>query len=306
MVLAAERPLKSIPGQLLDDFTLGGRIPVESFYVDDTNAGEETHFVFPEKSIASYLKGVKKSFLNIHMIYTRFNATYGPEAAMMMQPKADWIYFALHKYMTTIRNSSVAVFGSAEPYVEVSCIEVGAKHVTTIEYNNLTYMHEKITTLSKFQFPTLYARGGEYRNSFDVAFSVSSFDHDGLGRYGDPLDGNGDLKAMSRAMFLLKPGGLLFLTVPIGPDVIVFNLLRRYGTVRLPLLLQGWEVVERMFWDERRLTEPQANYRRSYEPVFVLRKPLRASATDGTDTAMNVDCVAQPAKVGTEIPGDEL
>lgn len=293
-----ERPPKLIPNNLLDDYTFGGRIPVESFYVDDTNAGEETHFVFPEKSIASYFKGVKKSFLNIHLMYTRFNATYGPEADLMLQPKADWIYFALHKYMSTIRNASVAVFGSAEPYVEVACLEVGARHVTTIEYNNLTYMHDKITTISKFKFPELYACDGEYHNSFDVALSISSFDHDGLGRYGDPLDGNGDLKAMSRTMSLLKPGGLLFLTVPIGPDVIVFNLLRRYGTIRLPLLLKGWEVVEKMFWVESKLTDQHANYRKSYEPVFVLRKPL--------DMVVNAECIPHTEVLSMVVPNADV
>lgn len=292
-VCAAEKPSKVIPGHLLNDYTLGGQIPVEAFYVDDTNAGEETHFVFPEKSIASYLKGVKKSFLKIVLMYSRFNGTYGRTEDLLLQPKADWIYFALHKYINTIKNSSVAVFGSAEPYAEVACIELGARHVTTIEYNNLTYMHENISTISKFQFPDLYACNGQYQNSFDVALSISSFDHDGLGRYGDPLDGNGDLKAMARTMSLLKPGGLLFLTVPIGPDVIVFNLLRRYGTIRLPLLLQGWEVVERMFWVEERLTEPQANYRKSYEPVFVLRKPL--------DATVNVVCIEEPM-VADDVP----
>ena len=50
-----------------------------------------------------------------------------------------------------------------------------------------------------------------------------------LGRYGDPIDPIGDLKAMNNTMKLLKPGGILFLSVPIGPDVIVFNLQRRYG-----------------------------------------------------------------------------
>ena len=80
---------------------------------------------------------------------------------------------------------------------------------------------------------------------FDVALSISSFDHDGLGRYGDPVDPKGDIKAMQEAQALLKPGGLMFLTVPVGPDILVWNLHRRYGEHRLPLLLGGWEEVER-------------------------------------------------------------
>ncbi len=39
---------------------------------------------------------------------------------------------------------------------------------------------------------------------FDMALSISSFDHDGLGRYGDPLDPVGDLKAMRTFFFHLR------------------------------------------------------------------------------------------------------
>ena len=45
---------------------------------------------------------------------------------------------------------------------------------------------------------------------------VHSFDHDGLGRYGDPLNPAGDLVAMETVKRVLKDEGLLFLTVPIG------------------------------------------------------------------------------------------
>ena len=43
-----------------------------------------------------------------------------------------------------------------------------------------------------------------------------SFDHDGLGRYGDPINPDGDLVAMDTVRNVVKEGGVLFLTVPIG------------------------------------------------------------------------------------------
>ena len=43
-----------------------------------------------------------------------------------------------------------------------------------------------------------------------------SFDHDGLGRYGDPINPDADLEAMQNAQRLLRPGHKMFLTVPIG------------------------------------------------------------------------------------------
>lgn len=46
-------------------------------------------------------------------------------------------------------------------------------------------------------------------------------------RYGEPLNAIGDFVAMRLIRCVLKPDGLLFLTLPIGPDLIVHNLLRR-------------------------------------------------------------------------------
>lgn len=76
---------------------------------------------------------------------------------------------------------------------------------------------------------------------------------------------------MRSAWRSLRPGGVLLLTVPVGPDILVWNLHRRYGRLRLPLLLQGWEEVARFGWEEDRLSAP-ASSRRSYEPFFLLRR----------------------------------
>ena len=92
-----------------------------------------------------------------------------------------------------------------EPWVEAAAIFAGARevcihpidtgtsiflfHVVTVEYNSLTYnyssSHSFIRTVSGSEFSAFYLNEV---SSFDIALSVSSFDHDGLGRYGDPLD----------------------------------------------------------------------------------------------------------------------
>jgi hypothetical protein len=89
---------------------------------------------------------------------------------------------------------------------------------------------------------------------------------------------------MRLARCALRPGGVLLLSVPVGPDVVVYNLHRRYGRLRLPLLLYGWELEHAMGWQAHRLDQP-ANYRRTYEPVFVLRKPDASTpSTEATET----------------------
>jgi hypothetical protein len=76
-------------------------------------------------------------------------------------------------------------------------------------------------------------------NYFDFVVSFSSIEHSGLGRYGDPLDPIGDIREIEKILCWLKPGGLLFLGIPIGKDHIVFNLHKFYGQLRLPLIFQG-------------------------------------------------------------------
>lgn len=53
-------------------------------------------------------------------------------------------------------------------------------------------------------------------------------EHIGLGRYGDPLDPNGDLKAIAELNRVLAPGGNLLFVVPIGRPKIAFNAHRIY------------------------------------------------------------------------------
>lgn len=59
-----------------------------------------------------------------------------------------------------------------------------------------------------------------------------------------------------------------------GPDVVVWNLHRRYGAVRLPLLLRGWSQVAVVGWREELLTT-EASWLKTYEPVFVLENDNR-------------------------------
>lgn len=54
-------------------------------------------------------------------------------------------------------------------------------------------------------------------------------EHVGLGRYGDPLDYDGDLKAMSELTRVLARGGHLLFVVPVGRPRIHFNAHRIYG-----------------------------------------------------------------------------
>lgn len=103
-----------------------------------------------------------------------------------------------------------------------------------------------------------------------------------------------------------RGGGLLFLSVPVGPDVLAWNLLRRYGRVRLPLLLEGWALagaaeasvlppkatgvqaaaaLGEVAWRADALDDTSVHFSRSFEPVLVLTPTMKSSCdSDGVST----------------------
>jgi len=89
--------------------------------------------------------------------------------------------------------------------------------------------------------------------SFDLVINCSAIEHVGIpGRYGVVAERkDGDLDAMNRLRDLLKPAGLMLLTVPIGRDTVFPPLHRVYGAERLPRLLEGFRVESREFWRKR-------------------------------------------------------
>ena len=134
-------------------------------------------------------------------------------------------------------------------------------------YNDLTYEHPKLVTFTPSGLAARVAKHGKY----DLIVTMSSLDHDGLGRYGDPMAPDGDLLTLDSLASVISPSGLCFLTVPVGPDAIVWNLHRRYGPIRLPLLLEGgpWRV-KKQFGFQKSLLTREADWRKTYEPVHVL------------------------------------
>ena len=72
-------------------------------------------------------------------------------------------------------------------------LAAGAQSVTSIEYNVLDYDHPRISTVTNAEW---YGKGGGHSRGekFDVIFSISTFEHDGLGRYGDAINPDADIE----------------------------------------------------------------------------------------------------------------
>ena len=69
-------------------------------------------------------------------------------------------------------------------------------------------------------------------------------EHVGLGRYGDPLDPCGDVKAMRELSRVLAPNGKLLFVVPVGRPRVCFNAHRVYGYDQILTSFADLQLVE--------------------------------------------------------------
>jgi hypothetical protein len=235
-----------IPSKLYEGYTMDGKATLEYKYANDCS--EEIQKMFNDnftlETFEQYLEKATR----------RENFYYGPTD--------EWLYAALTKY--PIEGKDICIIGSANPWYEAIALSFGAKSCTVIEYSKRESFHENLT----YKQPHEITEG-----NFDACFSISSVEHDGLGRYGDPLDPDGDLKAMKNLENFLKEDALVYFAVPMGIDKVVFNVHRVYGENRIAKILEGWETVDQFgFFPETFTNNVNGINGTPYQPVYVLRK----------------------------------
>ena len=172
----------------------------------------------------------------------------------------QYLYTALQKF--SVNGKDVLIFGSANPWYEAVMIENGATSVDVVEYSDRESFDSRIN----------YFKPGTIRKKYDILISISSFEHDGLGRYGDPIKYDADLIAMDDAKKFIKDDGIMFFAVPVGLDTICFNQHRVYGKHRLPLMLKNWECIDSFGFKDKDLNNSLNNkYGTPYQPIFILK-----------------------------------
>ncbi|TDG35299.1 DUF268 domain-containing protein [Pedobacter changchengzhani] len=81
-------------------------------------------------------------------------------------------------------------------------------------------------------------------NSVESISCMHTVEHIGLGRYGDPIDYDGDIKAMKELARVLAPAGNLLFVVPVGFRRIEFNAHRIYQYEDIIETFPSLEIVE--------------------------------------------------------------
>ena len=183
---------------------------------------------------------------------------------------SERLWYALNQHLTKNSATQIAVIGSISPWVESLILSFGLPSVDTVDYNIPISLDERINVKPIDEIK-------QDENKYDFLVSYSSIEHDGLGRYGDPISPKGDRAAMIEMWSMLKKDGILFLNVPYNNfDVLVYNQHRVYGPKRLQMITEGlFEPIEAFvhhegismdnFFEKKEENNPR-------EPVFILRK----------------------------------
>jgi hypothetical protein len=73
---------------------------------------------------------------------------------------------------------------------------------------------------------------------------MHTIEHIGLGRYGDAIDPNGDLKAINELKRVVAPNGSLLFVTPVGKPKIEFNAHRIYSYEQITSYFTGMQLTE--------------------------------------------------------------
>lgn len=139
-------------------------------------------------------------------------------------PKSSLQLVEVFNKFINLSGKKCMVLGSISPWIECLLLHFNAESVTTLDY---------VTPKCNYKINTLSMNNYNKEIKYDVIISFSSLEHDGLGRYGDPINPNGDIDACIEAYTMLKKDGYFICGIPIGDGCIEGNYHRIYNQKRI-------------------------------------------------------------------------
>jgi SAM-dependent methyltransferase len=205
------------------------------------------------KIIAFFFKRIfDKAFFELNTIETYFRqdecASYKDcrllYRLLKNQPPASDRYI---EYPWMVENIRTMKSGKILDIGSTICDRLFAFLPKTVEIHGIN-LNDKPIKNDAIKFKTGDIRKTDYPNDFfDCITCISTLEHIGVsGRYGSDEDKDGDVKAMREMKRILKPNGILLVTVPYGAqDVLPINKL--YSKERIKNLYEGFEIVSQEF-----------------------------------------------------------
>jgi hypothetical protein len=142
-------------------------------------------------------------------------------------PKSSLQFVEVFNKFVNLSGKNCLVLGSISPWIECLLLHFNADSVSTLDY---------ITPECNYKINILSMNNYKKEIKYDVIISFSSLEHDGLGRYGDPINPNGDIDACIEAYTMLNDNGYFICGIPIGYGIIEGNCHRIYNKKRIDKL----------------------------------------------------------------------
>jgi hypothetical protein len=142
--------------------------------------------------------------------------------------------------------SDIRIFNTLSAFVPVEFIDFRPLRV---DVDGLTCIQGNLTELAK---PSA---------SIPSLSCLHVIEHVGLGRYGDTIDPAGSTKALAELQRVLAPGGMLYISTPVGRQRVCFNAHRIFRPETIIATLQDLQLVEFSLIDD------SGNYRAGQAPA---------------------------------------
>jgi len=151
---------------------------------------------------------------------------------------ADWIYHNQPQRHVDVGSRIDGFIGHLAVFREVEVLDIRPQPhaIRNIVFHQLDLMAE---------LPDIWVA------CTDSLSCLHTIEHFGLGRYGDTIDPQGHEKGLAQLKRMVKPGGRLYLSTPIGPQRVEFNAHRIFAVDTLVgWFADGWEIERFAYLDD--------------------------------------------------------
>jgi hypothetical protein len=197
--------------------------------------------VFSLRGIGRYLAGrhqfradLRDDFAwgDSYPILDEWQAASGGLGAYFFQDQlvARWIHGARPRRHVDVGSRLDGFIGNLSIFREVEVIDI---RPAPAAIHNVTF----------HQMDLMEPLPPQWVDAADSLSCLHTIEHFGLGRYGDPIHTDGHLDGLAQLKRMVAPGGMFYLSTPIGPQRIEFNAHRVFAAQTLiGWFGDGWNI----------------------------------------------------------------